>query len=164
MAAKKSGLLKKIVIAAASLALLGFVGLAVAIKVVNWNALKDKGAAYLSQTLHHKVTIGSIEPGFFSVKISKIKIANAAGFGEAPLFYNEEAKLSISPLSLLMFKLVVSEIEFKSPDLFIAKDARGKFNFSDMSSSSASAGSESKPGSAPNILINSFRLTAGDLV
>src|SRR5258706_5975006 len=140
MAAKKSGLLKKILIILASLIVLSVAGLACVIHFVDWNAMKDKGAAYLSKTLHHKVTIGSIEPGFFSVKISKIKIANATGFGEQPLFYNEEAKLSISPLSLLMFKLVVSEIEFKSPDLFVAKDARGKFNFSDMSSPSTSSG------------------------
>ena len=166
MAAKKSGFLKNLVIGAVALLALGTGALAGAIHFVDWNALKDKGAAYLSQSLHHKVSIGSVDAGLFSgIRLGKISIANAAGYGSQPLFSNDEAKVRISFLSLLTGRLVLSEIEFKNPHVFVVKDARGKFNFSDMSSASAPAGVSAgqAPSSAPNIIITSFRLSGGDL-
>lgn len=166
---KKSGFLKKLVIGVFALAVLGAVALTAVIHFADWNAIKDKGAVYLSQTLHHKVSIGSIDASLFTgVTLSKLTIANAAGYGSQPLFYNEEAKLRLSLLSLFTGKLIISEIEFKNPKVFVVKDARGKFNFSDMTTASSAPSSKEASGgdaksSAPNVIVASFKLSGGDL-
>ncbi|MES2201093.1 MAG: hypothetical protein V4498_02465 [candidate division FCPU426 bacterium] len=171
MAENKMGWLKKILLIGAGLLCLGVAGLAAAIYLTDWNALKDKGAAYLSETLHHKVSIGKVEAGLFTgVTIHKISVANAAGFGAQPLFYNEEAKLHLNFLSLfslLSGKLVVPGIEFKNPKVLIEKSASGTFNFSDMSSAPTQAGkptakAEASSAKAPDILIASFKVSGGD--
>jgi len=149
------------------LALLLAVAVAAAPYFINWNSLKDKATDWLSHTLHHKVTIESVSVSLFTgVTLNKVTVGNAQGFGSQPLFYNERAVLRPSLLSLFSGRIVINEIEFKNPAVFVVKNGRGVFNFSDMSApSQAAPAAEGKKGSssAPNVIVASFKISGGDL-
>ncbi len=164
---KPSSIWKKVLIVAVALVVLAVAGLAMVIAFTDWNARKDQATAFLSKKLKHEVKIDSVEASIFTgVALNKVSIANAAGFSKEPLFYSERAVFRPSLLSLLAGKVVVSQLEFKSPQVLIQKNAKGVYNFSDMSSpeekpSKAGAG-EAKSSYMPDIIVASFKLSDGE--
>jgi uncharacterized protein involved in outer membrane biogenesis len=165
---KKSGFFGKLITGVLVLGALAIILVLAAPYFINWKDAKDKATAYLSKTLHHKVTIESISVGLFEgVTLNKVSISNGTGFSSQPLFYNETAVLRPSLLSLFLGKIVISKIEFKNPTLLIEKNAKGVFNFSDMAGSSKAPAKGSQPSdsssSSLNVLVNTFDLSGGDL-
>lgn len=117
------------------LGLLLLAGLALAIvpRFIPWEKIKTGAEQKISETIQHKVTIGSIRFNIFrGIEVKNLKIENARGFSREPFLTDEIAAIQYRLLPLLAGKVMIKAVKLKRPRLLIEKTAGGRFNFSDM--------------------------------
>lgn len=123
-------------------------------RMIPWEKLKDQAQQKLSARLHHEVRIASIKFNLLKgVELKGLNIANAQGFSSAPLLSDKAAVLKYRLWPLLLGKVVVKAVELQQPQLLIEKNRDGRFNFSDMLSTSKepAASAKAAPAGGPTL-------------
>ncbi len=120
-------------ISALGIVLVAGLALVIVPRFIPWEKIKTRAEEKISETIHHRVTIGSIHFNVFrGIEIKDLKIENARGFSQEPLLTDEIASLQYRLLPLLAGKVMIKAVKLKRPQLLIEKKADGRFNFSDM--------------------------------
>ncbi len=122
-----------LLISALGILLLAGLALAIVPRFIPWEKIKTSAEKKISETIQHKVTIGSIRFNLFrGIEIKNLKIENARGFSREPFLTDEIAAIQYRLLPLLAGKVMIKAVKLKRPQLLIEKKADGQFNFSDM--------------------------------
>jgi hypothetical protein len=100
---------------------------------INWNAWKSEMETYGRNLTGRDVNIsGPVEVRLFPwprLQASDVRLANADGFGEAPLLSADVVTLRLSLAGLFNGSLEVEEIAFDGPQLNLKRNAAGNMNW-----------------------------------
>lgn len=136
---------------------------------IPWEKLKPKAETLLTDTLHHKVTIGALGLNLLrGIEVRQLRIENAPGFSPDPLLTDETASVQYRLLPLLWGQVMVKAVVLERPEVRIERNADGLFNFTDMVSARTAAepAPAEKPGgrSLPlSVLVSEVRVIGGAL-
>ena len=100
---------------------------------------------------------------WLAIEVGRAALANAPGFGAAPMVEFERAQLGLKVMPLLHRRLEIGEVRLDSPTIRLAVDAAGHNNWSDLGTGKAP---ETPAGSATQILstaVEKFRIINGTL-
>jgi hypothetical protein len=113
--------------------------------------LKAMATEQLTQSLKHKVTIGSVHFNILSgFGIQDLVVANRAGWASTPLLQAADISISYHLLPLLWGQVSLGEIKLNQPQILVEKRGPSNFNFSDMTGSRpAPAATASAPAPSP---------------
>ncbi len=104
--------------------------------LVDANDYKDQIAAAVKQTTGRELTLeGDLDLKLFpwvSVAVGRASLGNAPGFGDEPFAEINTARLSVKLLPLFSQRIEVGDIELDGMVLRLARDARGRDNWSDL--------------------------------
>ena len=70
---------------------------------------------------------------WIAIDMGRASLANAAGFGAAPMVEFEHARLGVKLMPLLQRRLEIGEVSLDTPTIRLAVDAAGHNNWSDLS-------------------------------
>ncbi len=91
------------------------------------------------QPLHRQVTLGDIRVGLFSgVQLSQLAIAEPKG--DETFVAADQVILRYRFWPLLLGRVMIDEVQLVAPRIRIVRQADGRFNFSDLLSGPAAAG------------------------
>lgn len=127
----------KIVLIVIGVILTLFIGVAIAVPMFfDPNDYRGQIQTAAQDSTGRELTLGDIKLSVFpwlAIKVSDVKIANAAGFGPEPFATLAEAKASVRLMPLFSKRIEIGTVTVKGLHLNLAKDKDGKDNWSDMS-------------------------------
>jgi hypothetical protein len=111
--------------------------------------LKAMASEKLTETLHHKVTIGDVRFNILNgFKITGLKMANRAGWDPTPLVDAKVISISYDLFPLLWGQVSLGEVSLDRPEIYIERRGMNEFNFSDMTGDAPAAPA---PQAAPKV-------------
>lgn len=129
-------LFKFVTFALIGLLLVGGVGVAALMIVVNPNDLKAPIIEQVNQATGRTLIVGDISWSFFpwlKLQLQQVELSNAQGFGDKPFLRIEQTDFQIRLLALLSRRLEIHNLSFRGLDLNLIKNAEGKNNWDDIS-------------------------------
>ena len=121
-----------------------FAALLAAVAVlVDPNDYKDQITAAVQKATGRQLTLdGKLQLAVFPtirIAVGSATLSNAPGFGNEPMAKIGSAELKLGLLPLLSRRIEISEAQLNGLELNLARDARGRNNWQDMSGGDASA-------------------------
>src|SRR5580704_19170641 len=110
--------------------------------LINANQFRPRLETALSRALARPVTLGDISFSLYSgsLRASDLAIAEDANFGNSPFVRAKSLKLSVELWPLLFSrKLEVTGLTITEPELHLAQNTAGEWNFSSMGRGEAPA-------------------------
>ena len=147
-----------VLIAAAAIALALFLPL---------DKIKDMAAAELTKALNRQVKIEKASFNIFTgLKLEKLSIADLPKNGKRDFISADAIELHYDLWPLLQRKIVIRKIGLAKPHIYVEKQVKGDFNFSDLLAPQKPAEKKrEEQGKLPfELFINSFYVKSGHIV
>jgi len=157
------------------IALFGVLGLALLLLVAavlllvffDPNAHKTRlQQAVLEKTGRQLLLPGDLKLKLFpwlAIEVGRASLANAPGFGAAPMVEIERAQLGLKVMPLLHRRLEIGEVRLDSPTIRLAVGAAGHNNWADLGTSQTPETPASSTTSTLSTAVEKFRITDGTL-
>lgn len=117
----------------------------------------------LTTRLERPVTLGAVSVGLFTgLRVSEFSIGEGAEAGGGTFVSSEALRLRVSLLPLLARKIVVNDVRLVKPSVRIVRFPDGRYNFSDITSSTAPAAPPRESGGF-QVIVTGVSLTDGRL-
>ena len=100
---------------------------------------------------------------WLAIEVGRAALANAPGFGAAPMVEIEQAQLGLKVMPLLHRRLEIGEIRLDSPTIRLAVDAAGHNNWAALGVSRTPETPASRATSMLSTVVEKFRITNGTL-
>lgn len=159
---------KKIVLALAVVAGVLVLAVATLFFVVDIDSFRGYIETRAEENLGRDVRLGAIGltmvPGF-GLQIDDVAVEARPGEGDGDLLSLRSLRIGARLIPLLNNRLEVTSIELVEPAVNLVRDADGNWNFDLGAGAGASAedGSIGEPGAAPEITVDTVRVTGGSL-
>ncbi|MFH2045077.1 MAG: AsmA family protein [Pseudomonadota bacterium] len=103
--------------------------------VIDINSIVAKQIPTIEKQLNRKVVIGDVKLTILTglgAEIKNVKISNSPDFKQQDFVSIDSLKATVQVLPLLKKKFLISSVSINTPSILIERDAKGRFNFSDM--------------------------------
>jgi len=151
---------RRALVAAGALFLLGAAGATAAKLLLTPEKLASMVVPRVEDAVAREVRIGTVRLDLFptpGVRLERVELANAAGFGPEPAFRADAVELELALLPLLTGAVVPDEIHLETPSFRLQVDEEGRHNFEGVAADDAAG----EDGSGGSLGVSDFRVADG---
>lgn len=154
--------IKWIAITAGILVVVLVVGVVALPFIIPVEKIKEFAVAKISETINREVKIEKASFNIFEgIKLEKLSVSNGRGFSKKPFVTADAIALRYAFWPIFRREIIIKELRLVKPEILIEKNARGVFNFSDLTKKKRPKAKAEEKKQSFSMIIDTFSIRDG---